>query len=408
MPHFFRLCFLSLFFAPVFLLAETDRPLPGSGPELEQNLPDGFHRLQLGDPAPDFKLIGVDDRYYTLAEFRGPKYLLVVFLSNHCPYSHAAESRMVPWINRMKEKGLGVVAIQPNHPDAITVDELGFSKYSDSFAEMKLYAAENHFTFPYLYDGETQAVAKSYGALATPDLFLFDENRKLCYSGRFDDSRFEDPKSATKHDAINAFDDLVAGRPINVPYARPMGCAVKWLTKVHKAAVANQGAWEHEPITLEPIGAAAVAELAKNPTKKLRLINVWATWCGPCVAEFPELAKLSRRLKKRDFEVVTISLDQPKDQAKALKFLQAQNAGMPARLKATLQTEHRTTNNYLFAEASTDALVQSLDPQWPGPIPHTVLIAPGGKIIWRQNGAFNPVVLGRKILDQLGGFYPEE
>lgn len=408
MPHFFRLCFLSLFFAPVFLLAETDRPLPGSRPELEQNLPDGFHRLQLGDPAPDFKLIGVDDRYYTLAEFRGPKYLLVVFLSNHCPYSHAAESRMVPWINRMKEKGLGVVAIQPNHPDAITVDELGFSKYSDSFAEMKLYAAENHFTFPYLYDGETQAVAKSYGALATPDLFLFDENRKLCYSGRFDDSRFEDPKSVTKHDAINAFDDLVAGRPINVPYARPMGCAVKWLTKVHKAAVANQGAWEHEPITLEPIGAAAVAELAKNPTKKLRLINVWATWCGPCVAEFPELAKLSRRLKKRDFEVVTISLDQPKDQAKALKFLQAQNAGMPARLKATLQTEHRTTNNYLFAEASTDALVQSLDPQWPGPIPHTVLIAPGGKIIWRQNGAFNPVVLGRKILDQLGGFYPEE
>ena len=408
MPHFFRLCFLCLFFAPVFLLAETDRPLPGSGPELEQNLPDGFHRLQLGDPALDFKLIGVDDRYYTLAEFRGPKYLLVVFLSNHCPYSHAAESRMVPWINRMKEKGLGVVAIQPNHPDAITVDELGFSKYSDSFAEMKLYAAENHFTFPYLYDGETQAVAKSYGALATPDLFLFDENRKLCYSGRFDDSRFEDPKSVTKHDAINAFDDLVAGRPINVPYARPMGCAVKWLTKVHKAAVANQGAWEHEPITLEPIGAAAVAELAKNPTKKLRLINVWATWCGPCVAEFPELAKLSRRLKKRDFEVVTISLDQPKDQAKALKFLQAQNAGMPARLKATLQTEHRTTNNYLFAEASTDALVQSLDPQWPGPIPHTVLIAPGGKIIWRQNGAFNPVVLGRKILDQLGGFYPEE
>ena len=393
---------------PGFLLAQTPSPLRGSGPELEQNLPDGFRRLQLGDSAPDFKLIGVDDRPYTLADFHGPKLLLVVFLSNHCPFSHAAESRMVPWINKMKEHGLGVVAIQPNHPDAITVDELGFSKYSDSFAEMKLYAAENHFTFPYLYDGETQTVAKAYGALATPDLFLFDEHRKLVYSGRFDDSRFEDPKTVSKHDAINALDDLLAGKAPTVPYARPMGCAVKWLTKIHKAEVANQSAWEHEPVTIKPITAAAVAELAKNHTPKLRLINVWATWCGPCVGEFPELAKLSRRLKKRDFEVVTISLDQPKDQDKALKFLQTQHAGMPARLKATLQAENRTTNNYIFSEAGTDALVQSLDPQWPGPIPHTVLIAPGGKIIWRHNGAFDAVELGRKILDQLGGFYAEE
>jgi len=308
----------------------------------------------------------------------------------------------------MKEHGLGVVAIQPNHPDAITVDELGFSKYSDSFAEMKLYASENHFTFPYLYDGETQTVAKTYGALATPDLFLFDEHRKLVYSGRFDDSRFEDPKTVSKHDAINALDDLLAGKAPIAPYARPMGCAVKWLTKIHKAEVANQSAWEHEPVTIEPITAAVVAELAKNPTPKLRLINVWATWCGPCVGEFPELAKLSRRLKKRDFEVITISLDQPKDQAKALKFLETQHAGMPSRLKATLQAESRTTNNYIFSEAATDALVQNLDPQWPGPIPHTVLIAPGGKIIWRHNGAFDAVELGRKILDQLGGFYPEE
>jgi peroxiredoxin len=364
--------------------------------------------LQLGDSAPDFKLIGVDDKAYTLADFNGPRFLLVVFLSNHCPFSHAAESRMLPWINRMKAQGLGVVAIQPNHPDALTIDELGYSKYSDSFAEMKLYAAENHFTFPYLYDGETQATAKSYGALATPDLFLFDEHRRLVYSGRFDDSRFEDPKTVSRHDAINALDDLLAGRPPAVPYARPMGCAVKWLTKVHKAAVANQAAWEHEPITVEPIDAAGVAALVKNPTKKVRLINVWATWCGPCVTEFPELAKFSRRLKKRDFEVITLSLDQPKDQPKVQQFLQMQHAGMPARLMPTLMAENRTTNNYLYSEAGTDALVRSLDPQWPGPIPHTVLVAPGGEIIWRQNGAFDPVALGRRILDQLGGFYPEE
>lgn len=403
-----RSLLLALALSPAALMAQDAFSIPGSGHELEQNLPDGFHRIQLGDPAPDFRLVGTDDRVHTLAEFGATKYLLVVFLSNHCPYSHAAETRLVPWINRMRERGLGVVAIQPNHPDALSIDELGYSKYSDSFPEMKLYGAEHGFTFPYLYDGETQAVAKTYGALATPDLFLFDENRRLRYSGRFDDSRFEDPRTVTKHDAENAFEDLLAGRLVQVPYARPMGCAVKWLTKIHKAAVSNQSAWEHEPITLEPITASAVADLARNPTKKLRLINVWATWCAPCVSEFPELAKLSRRLKRRDFEVITISLDQPGDQAKALRFLQAQHAGMPARIAETLKAEHRVTNNYLYTEASTDALVQALDPQWPGPIPHTVLVAPGGQVLWRQNGAFDPVVLGRKILDQLGGFYPEE
>ncbi len=170
--------FLALF-APALVEAQGPTSIPGSGPELEQNLPDGFHRLQLGDAAPDFKLMGVDNETYTLADFSTHNYLLVVFLSNHCPYSHAAETRMVPWIKQMAEQGLGVVAIQPNHPDALTVDELGYSKYSDSFEEMKLYAAEGHFTFPYLYDGETQTVARSYGALATPDLFLFDEDRKL-------------------------------------------------------------------------------------------------------------------------------------------------------------------------------------------------------------------------------------
>ncbi len=393
---------------PVALAAQEGTDIRGSGPELERNLPAGFRRLQLGAAAPNFDLLGVDDKRHTLADFRQHKFLLVVFLSNHCPYSHAAESRMLPWINWMKAKGLGVVAIQPNHPDAVTVDELGFSKYNDSFEEMKLYADENHFTFPYLYDGEKQETAKAYGALATPDLFIFDENRKLRYSGRFDDSRFENANTVTRHDAINAFDDLVQGKTVRVPYARPMGCAVKWLTKLEKAAAANVAAWPPEPVTIEPIDAAQVAALARNPTKKLRLINVWATWCGPCVAEFPELAKLSRRLKRRDFEVITISLDQPKDQAKALKFLESQHAGMPARIKDSLLEEKRSTNNYIYSAASTDALVQSLDPAWPGPIPHTVLIAPGGQIIWRQNGPFDSVVLGRKILDQLGGFYPEE
>ncbi len=170
-----------------------------------------------------------------------------------------------------------------------------------------------------------------------------------------------------------------------------------------KPAAAKDPAWEHQPITLDGIDAAGVAALVKNPTKKLRLINVWATWCAPCVAEFPELVKLSREMKRDDFEVITISMDHPrKERDKALKFLQDQHAGMSALVAGTLKAEGRASNNYIYTQLSQTPLIDALDSQWPGPIPHTVLVAPGGEIIWRHNGEFDPAVLGRKIQEKLG------
>jgi thiol-disulfide isomerase/thioredoxin len=160
--------------------------------------------------------------------------------------------------------------------------------------------------------------------------------------------------------------------------------------------------WNHEPVTLEDVDAAGVAALVKNPTNKLRLINVWATWCVPCVAEFPELVKLMKELQGRDFEVITISMDHPRrEKAKALKFLEDRHAGMSARLAATVQSEGRKSNNYIYSQLAQEPLMQALDPEWPGPIPHTVLVAPGGQIVWRMNGEFNPTVLGKRIEEHL-------
>src|SRR5438876_9474279 len=119
--------------------------------DLESEMPPDAGHLELGDPAPDFKLLGTDGKTYSLADFKAAPVLMVVFLSNHCPYSHAAETRLLPFAAEMKPRGLAVVAINPNHPDAVRIDELGYSKYNDSFAEMKLYAKEKAFTFPYLY-----------------------------------------------------------------------------------------------------------------------------------------------------------------------------------------------------------------------------------------------------------------
>jgi peroxiredoxin len=372
--------------------------------DLASEMPADARKLSLGDAAPDFRLKGVDGKFYTLGDFKASPLLMVVFLSNHCPYSHAAETRLIPLANEFRERGLAVVAINPNNPEGVDLNELGYSKYNDSYEEMIPYAKEQGFTFPYLYDGELQKTARAYGCLATPHVFLFDQARKLRYVGRVDDSRFEDPATVKSFDARNAVVELLAGKPVTVTTTPVVGCSTKWKENKVELAKADER-WKSAPVTLEQIDAAGVAKLAANPTNKLRLVNVWATWCAPCVAEFPEFVALARQLGNRDFEFISLSMDDPKLEPQVKKFLEKQHVATPNRVARGLAAEGRKTNNYLFSEANTDALIKALDPQWPGPLPHTVLIAPGGKILYRRNGAIDPAELREKIIAALGRYY---
>ena len=118
--------------------------------------PDGFTELQIGDKAPDFDLPGVDGKRYSLKDFADAKLLLVVFTCNHCPTAQAYESRIMQLHADYKDKGVALVAISPNDDQALRLDELGYTDVGDSFDDMKVRANERGFTFPYLYDGETQ------------------------------------------------------------------------------------------------------------------------------------------------------------------------------------------------------------------------------------------------------------
>src|SRR5262249_54936925 len=151
--------------------------------------------------APDFKLPGVDGKDYSLKDFADAKFLLVVFTCNHCPTAQAYEERIKNLAADYKDKGVALVAISPNDPAAVRLDELGYTDLSDSFEEMKVRAKDHPWNFPYLYDGETQKTSLAYGVVATPQVYLFDQQRKLRYVGRIDDS---DVKEVTSHDARNA------------------------------------------------------------------------------------------------------------------------------------------------------------------------------------------------------------
>jgi peroxiredoxin len=343
--------------------------------------------LEIGAPAPPFDLPGVDGKRHRLADFAAAKVLVVVFTCNHCPTAQAFEARIAKIHDDYKDKGAVLVAISPNDPRAVRLDELGYSDLGDSFEDMKVRAKERGFKFPYLYDGETQKVSRAFGVQATPHAFIFDAERKLRYVGRIDDAEGKAvPKSP---DARNAIDALLAGRPVPVAKTKVFGCSTKWAEKAEdaKRSVAK---WDAEPVDLKPVDEAGVKELAANGSKKLRGVNVWATWCAPCVREMAELTTILRMYRGRDFELVTISMDAPEKSEGALE---------------ALKKAHLSARNLIWSGDSKDRLVEGLDPKWEGPVPHTMLIAPGGKVIDRKTGEFDPLELRRAIVEFLGRTY---
>ena len=360
-------------------------------PSLGHTQPPQEHKiLGIGALAPDFKLPAVDGKTYTLSSFSDSKILVIIFTCNHCPTAQAYEDRIIKLTNDYSGKGVAVVAIMPNDPQSITLSELDYTDLSDSFEEMKIRAKQKQFNFPYLYDGDTQATARAYGPAVTPHVFIFDGARKLRFQGRIDD--MENPAKAPKHfDTRNAIEALLAHKEVTTPTTKVFGCSTKWKEKSDWIVKAQQE-WAKEPVQLNDIDVAGIKNLLKNDSGKLRLINIWATWCGPCITEFPEFITMNRMYRKRDFEFISISADDPAKKNKALQFLQKQQA---------------SNANYIFSKDDKYQLIEAVDPNWQGGLPYTILVEPGGKIIYARQGIIDPLQMKKTIIEHplLGRYY---
>lgn len=347
---------------------------------------EGPETLPIGSKAIDFSLPGIDGKTYTLKDFSSAKILLIVFTCNHCPTAQAYEERIKQLATDYGSKGVALVAISPNDPLSVRLDEMGYTDLGDSFEEMKIRAKDKQFNFPYLYDGETSQLSMKYGPQVTPHVFIFDSERILRYTGRIDDA--EKPGTSKIHDTRNALEALLAGNAVPVDKTKTFGCSVKWPDKRDWALKEPEG-WDKEPVAIADLKIEALKDILANKTEDYKLINVWATWCGPCVSEFPEFMTMHHMYRNREFELITISMDEPARKQNALNFLKKKKA---------------STKNYIL-DGDKYKFIEALDKKWEGSLPYTLFIAPGGKVLYAKPGIIDALEMKRLVANSIGRVY---
>lgn len=346
--------------------------------------------LPIGSPLPAFSLPGIDGKTYTDKSFKSD-FLMIVFTCPHCPTAQAYEERIKKLVVDYRPKGVDIVAINPNNAEAVRLDELAWTDLSDSFEEMKERARDRKFNFLWLDDGPKQELSQKMGPVATPHVFIFDKARKLRFEGRIDDAERE--SAATKFDTRNALDALLAGKEPPVTSTRVFGCSVKWAEKQAEYAK-YKARWAAEPVTLEKADVETLRALRANKDSgKIRMINVWATWCGPCVAEFDELVEHHIRFRQRPFELITIAAEYP---------------DMEESVKEFLVKKHASMKNYILASENKDELYDAFESvkNWRGEVPYTLILDEKGEVIYREKGELDFLAMRRAIVPALNRLKP--
>jgi peroxiredoxin len=348
--------------------------------------------LTVGAAAPEFELKDLSGQPHALKNYRG-KLTVITFLSARCPISNAYKDRVKALAEDYVKQGVAFLGINASADEPLD--------------EVRAHAEQNNFSFTILKD-EGNIVADAYAAERTPKVYVIDAEGVLRYQGRIDSSH--NPRLVKRQDLRAALDELLAGKPVSVGSTQAMGCILQReegtqnlaQSKTAKPAVTKPVATKPaagkpaaaksaaKPATAVAAGPkvpllkpAAFGALIKQSQGKVLVINFWATWCGPCVAEFPELVKIDLAYRDKGVRMVGITADDLEDlKTKVIPFLREQKAEY---------------ENFLQDTDDPQQMVDVVMKDWPGVLPATFVYDKTGKLVWHRFGIIDRDALTAEI-----------
>lgn len=334
--------------------------------------------MKIGTHIPDFTLPGADGKTHSLKEWNSAKYLMIVFECNHCPESQNYESRIKELYEDYKGKGVQLVAINPNDPASVRLNELGYTDLEDSLPEMKIRMTDRHITWPYLYDGETQATSTKFGVVATPHVFIFDEQRNLRYQGQIDNN--QRPDLVKTKDTRAALDELLAGKQVTTAETRVHGCSTKWKSKQvgSQSREAEMEKIKQEPVTLDTVDAEGLKKLKANDSGKVQLVMFWSSKCTTCADSMHAIETTWRMFRLRAFTLVRVNTDPVASKDAVMAVLNKEHASTSAGPQFTGKNLQSTLD-----PAATQA---AFGAKWKAGEMFTIAIGSDGKVLWQKEG----------------------
>ncbi len=308
----------------------------------------------IGRPAPDFRLKDLNGKLHELKDYRG-KTTVIGFISARCPVSNAYQDRVRALAEEYNQKGVVFIGINSSSDEALD--------------EIRSHAAASRFKFTILKD-EGSVIADAYAAERTPTVYVVDAEGVLRYQGRIDNS--QNPRMVRRGDLREALNQILAGKPVSVAETKAMGCLIKRSQNKPRPALAKVSqiaADEPEVGLLKPAGYAG---LLKQSEGKILIVNFWATWCGPCVAEFPEFVAIDTKYRDRGLRVIGISADETAEiKTKVVPFLKQQKARY---------------ENFVQDVEDPQDMIDVVNKDWSGTLPATFVYGKAGKPIYTRFG----------------------
>ena len=341
--------------------------------------------MAIGAAAPEFELNDLSGQSHSLKSYRG-KPTIVAFVSARCPISNLYKDRIKAIADDYTKRGVNFVGINSNADE--TIDEV------------RAHAEENKLGFTILKD-EGNVVADAYAAERTPKVYVIDGEGVLRYRGRIDNS--QNIRLVKQNDLRAALDELLAGKPVTVADTQAMGCIIKRVQDLAQSKTAKPAPGKAtQPATAKPaankpsttassaavnvalLKPAAFADMIKKSAGKVTIVNFWATWCGPCVAEFPEFVKLDDEYRaKGGVRFVHITADDSTDlKTKVIPFLKKQQSH---------------ADQFLQDTEDPQEMIDAVFKEWSGVLPATFVYDKTGKMVFHRLGIIDRDVLISEI-----------